>query len=181
MTKSDIRPSKPYPLGATFCHKGVNFSVYSKNGKRVELLFFDAVEDGKPSRIVELNPQRNRTFHYWHACVEGIQPGQLYGYRIHGPYDPQNGHRFDGEKLLIDPYGRAVAVPENYDRNAASNPGDNTAMAMKSVVTDLRAYDWEGDRPLGRPLNQTVIYEMHVAGFTRHPNSGVPAQKLYPT
>ena len=177
MTNSDIRPSKPYPLGATYCHNGVNFSVYSKNGKRVELLFFDDVDDGKPSRTIELTPQKNRTFHYWHACVEGVQSGQLYGYRVHGPYDPQYGHRFDGEKLLIDPYGRAVAVPQNYERNAASNPGDNTAVAMKSVVTDLQAYDWEDDRPLGRPLNQTVIYEMHVAGFTRHPNSGVQSSK----
>ncbi len=109
--------------------------------------------------------------------MPGIQAGQLYAFRVHGPHDPQYGHRFDGEKLLIDPYGRAVAVPQNYDRSAASRVGDNAAVAMKSVVTDRRAYNWENDRPLNRPLNQTVIYEMHVGGFTRHPNSGVSEEK----
>jgi glycogen operon protein len=177
MTTSDIRPGKPYPLGAAYCHKGVNFSVFSKSSLRAELLFFDDVEDGIPSRIIELDPQKNRTFHYWHVCVQGIQAGQLYGFRVHGPNDPKYGHRFDGEKLLIDPYGRAVAVPKNYDRGAATRPGSNLAVAMKSVVTDRRAYDWEGDQPLGRPLNQTVIYEMHVGGFTRHPNAGVTESK----
>ena len=142
-----------------------------------ELLFFDDVNDGTPARVVELDPQKNKTFHYWHTCIQGIQTGQLYGYRVHGPNDPQYGHRFNGEKILIDPYGRAVAVPTNYDRGAASLPGDNAGVAMKSVVTDRRDYDWEGDRPLGRPLIQTVIYEMHVGGFTRHPNSGVDASK----
>lgn len=177
MSNSEVKPGKPYPLGAAYCHKGVNFSVFSKSGARVELLFFDDVDDGTPSRILELAPPTNRTFHYWHACVPGIKAGQLYGFRVHGPNDPQYGHRFDGEKLLIDPYGRAVAVPKNYDRGAASHFGDNAAVAMKSVVTDRRDYDWEGDQPLGRPLNQTVIYEMHVGGFTRHPSSGVDEAK----
>ena len=177
MKELEINPGKPYPLGASYCHKGVNFSIFSKSGLRVELLFFDDVNDGTPACIVELDSQKNKTFHYWHTCIQGIQTGQLYGYRVHGPNDPQFGHRFDGEKLLIDPYGRAVAVPANYDRGAASLPGDNAAVAMKSVVTDRRDYDWEGDRPLGRPLIQTVIYEMHVGGFTRHPNSGVDASK----
>jgi len=177
MKELEIKPGKPYPLGASYCHKGVNFSIFSKSGVRVELLFFDDVNDSTPTDIVELDPQKNRTFHYWHTCVQGIQAGQLYGFRVHGPNDPKYGHRFDGEKLLIDPYGRAVAVPRNYDRGAASLPGDNAAVAMKSVVTDRRDYDWEGDRPLGRPLIQTVIYEMHVGGFTRHPNSGIDASK----
>ncbi|MFN2152613.1 MAG: glycogen debranching protein GlgX, partial [Anaerolineales bacterium] len=177
MTTSDIRYGIPYPLGAAYCHKGVNFSFYSKNGVQAELLFFDDVDDGTPSRIIELDPSKNRTFHYWHVCVQGIKAGQLYGFRVHGPNDPKYGHRFDGEKLLIDPYGRAVAVPQNYDRGAASRPGNNAAVAMKSVVTDRRAYDWEGDQPLKRALNQTVIYEMHVGGFTRHPNSGVVEEK----
>jgi len=177
MNDSNIKSGKPYPLGATYCPNGVNFNIFSKSGARVELLFFDAVDDGIPSRIIELDPRKNRTFHYWHICVPNIQTGQLYGFRVHGPNDPQYGHRFDGEKPLIDPYGRAVAVPNNYDRGAASRPGDNAAVAMKSVVTDRRDYDWEGDQPLGRPLSQTVIYEMHVGGFTRHPNSGVDLSK----
>lgn len=177
MNKLETKPGKPYPLGAAYCDDGVNFSIFSKSGVRVEILFFDDVDDVTPSGIVELDAHQNRTFHYWHTCVQGIQAGQLYGFRVHGPNDPQYGHRFDGQKLLIDPYGRAVAVPHNYDRGAASRPGDNVAVAMKSVVTNLRDYDWEGDHPLGRPLNQTVIYEMHIGGFTRHPNSGIDPAK----
>ena len=119
----------------------------------------------------------NRTYHYWHTFVPGIGPGQLYGYRAAGPSDPRRGFRFDPDKLLFDPYGRAVAVPAGYDRRAAAKPGDNTAVAMKSVVADPRGYDWEGDTPLKRPFSRTVIYELHVAGFTRHPSSGVPAGK----
>ncbi|HBX69377.1 MAG TPA: glycogen debranching enzyme GlgX [Chloroflexi bacterium] len=173
----DIHIGQSFPLGATYCQDGVNFSVYSKNAMRVEIQFFDAPEDGKPSRIVELDSQKNRTFHYWHACVQGVEMGQLYGFRVYGPHEPELGHRFDGSKLLLDPYGRAVAIPKNYDRHAAALPGDNAAVAMKSAVFDRRAYHWGDDRPLRRPFNQTVIYEMHVAGFTRHPNAGVEPAK----
>ena len=103
-----------------------------------------------------------------------ISPGS--GLRVtgrSGPREPSKGFLYEPEKLLLDPYGRAVAVPENYSRAAGSQPGDNTATAMKSVVADIRAYDWEGDQPLHRPFAKTVIYEMHVRGFTRHPSSGV--------
>ena len=106
--------------------------------------------------------------------VPGLQPGQLYGYRVQGPSDPANGLRFDSSKVLLDPYGRGVVVPGNYSREAASREGDNLAMAMKSVVVDPRAYDWEGDQPLQRNCSRTIIYEMHVGGFTRHPSSGLP-------
>ena len=87
-----------------------------------------------PSRVIPLDRQRHRTYHYWHAFVPRIEPGQLYGYRVHGPYDPARGLRFDPQKVLLDPYGRAVAVPRDYDRSAAAQPGDNAAQAMKSVV-----------------------------------------------
>ena len=102
--------------------------------------------------------------------------GQLYGYRVEGPWDPANGMRFDPTKVLLDPYGRGVAVPDGYGRVAAGEPGDNSATAMKSVVVDPLAYDWEGDAPLRRPSAQTIVYEMHVRGFTRHPSSGVSEQ-----
>ena len=102
-----------------------------------------------------------------------MKPGQLYGYRVQGLFDPASGMRFDPAKVLLDPYGRGVVVPKNYTREAARVEGDNSATAMKSVVVDLRAYDWEGDTPLQRPASQTIIYEMHVRGFTRHPSSGV--------
>jgi glycogen operon protein len=105
--------------------------------------------------------------------VAGLGPGQIYAFRARGPFDVSRGQRFDGEKVLLDPYGRAVAIPEDYDRDAGALPGDNAAVAMKSVVVDPSAYDWEGDTPLKRPFSRTVIYEMHVGGFTRHHSSGV--------
>jgi glycogen operon protein len=108
--------------------------------------------------------------------VPDIQPGQIYGYRAHGSFAPEKGLWYDPDKILIDPYGKAVAVPERYSRVSASAPGDNCATAMKSVVVDPSLYDWEGDVPLKRPFAQTVIYEMHVRGFTRHPSSGLPAE-----
>jgi glycogen operon protein len=165
---------KSFPLGATVSPEGVNFSVYSKNGAAAELLLFDHVEDPQPPRVIALDPAENRTFHFWHVFVPDLQPGQLYGYRMRGPSDPRRGHRFDPDKVLLDPYGRAVAVPAGYSREAASRPGDNTASAMKSVVVDPTTYDWEGDLPLKRTFTRTLIYEMHVGGFTRHPSSGLP-------
>src|SRR5208282_3176671 len=162
-----------FPLGATDVGDGVNFSVYSKNASRVDVLLFDTVDAAKPARVVSLDRQPHRTYHYWHAWVRGIRPGQIYGYRVHGPFAPAQGMRFDPQRLLLDPYGRAVAVPPGYDRVAASRPGDNAAHAMKSVVAPSSEYDWEGDRPLRHSYAETVIYEMHLAGFTRHPNSGV--------
>src|SRR5262249_25302903 len=96
----------------------------------------------------------------------------IYGYRVEGPASA-SGLRFDSSKVLLDPYGRGVVVPKNYSREAARRAGDNAANAMKSAVVDPGAYDWEGDVPLHRPSARTVIYEMHVRGFTRHPNSGV--------
>jgi glycogen operon protein len=175
--KSDILPGQSFPLGATVYSNGVNFSLFSKNGTVVELLLFDRVDDPVPTRVIWLDSKQNRTFHYWHVFVPGLTAGQLYGYRVHGPFEPYRGLRFDGKKVLLDPYGRGVVVGDNYSRKLASQPGDNTASAMKSVIVDPSRYDWEGDAPLCRPFSQTVIYEMHVRGFTRHPSSGVEAEK----
>jgi len=161
------------PLGATVTCRGVNFSLYSRDASRIELLLFDREDDAIPARVIPMDPSANRTYHYWHVYVPTVQPGQLYGYRVHGPFDPSRGLRFDPTKVLLDPYGRGVAVPKNYSRKAAQHQDDNVATAMKSVVLDPRLYDWEGDVPLKRPSSQTIVYEMHVKGFTRHPNSGV--------
>jgi glycogen operon protein len=161
------------PLGATAGPGGVNFSVFSRSAARIELLLFDDADAGSPSRIIPLEAPAHRTYHYWHAFVAGLGPGQVYAYRARGPFDPERGLRFDGEKVLLDPYGRAVAVPEAYDRETARRPGDNAATAMKNVVADPGGYDWEGDAPLHRPAPENVIYELHVRGFTRHPSSGV--------
>ena len=161
------------PLGAAVCHDGVNFSLYSRDASGIELLLFDREDDVRPARVIPFDPSINRTYHYWHVFVPGLQAGQLYGYRVHGPFDPSKGMRFDPTKVLLDPYGRGVAVPRNYSREAARKEGDNAATAMKSVVVDPSLYDWEGDTPLSRPSSQTIVYEMHVKGFTRHPSSGV--------
>ena len=161
------------PLGATVAPGGVNFSVFSRSASAVELVFFDREDDSRPARIITIDPATNRTHHYWHALVQDVKPGQLYGYRVQGPFDPGSGMRFDPAKVLLDPYGRGVVVPKNYSRDAARLEGDNCATAMKSVFVDPHAYDWEGDTPLQRPASETIIYEMHVRGFTRHPSSGL--------
>ena len=166
---------RSFPLGATVFGEGVNFSVFSRQASRVELLLFDDAAAARSTRVIDLDARKHRTYHYWHVFVPGIGPGQVYAFRASGPFVPEHGLRFDPDKVLLDPYGRAVVVPEAYSRPLASRRGDNTTMAMKSVVVDPSQYDWEGDAPLRRPFATTVIYEMHVAGFTRHPSSGVSA------
>jgi isoamylase len=165
------------PLGATPTRGGVNFSIFSRHASGADLLLFEDEDDNKPARVIRLDPFTNRTYHYWHVFVPNVEPGQLYAYRMAGPYDAVKGLRFDPAKVLLDPYGRGVILPKGYSREAASTPGDNAASAMKNVVIDVRAYDWEGDAPLKRPSSRTVVYEMHVRGFTRHPSSGVAEGK----
>jgi isoamylase len=171
--RSLVATGRSSPIGATVLDGGVNFSIYSRNGLAVELLLFDREDDPKPARVIPLNPETNRTYHYWHTFVPGLSSGQTYGYRVRGPFEPANGMRFDAAKVLLDPYGRGVAVPRNYSREAAHHPGDNCATAMKSVVIDPSAYDWNGDAPLRNASSRTIVYEMHVRGFTRHPSSGL--------
>ena len=166
-----------FPLGATLVNGGANFSVFSRSADFIELLLFDRADDSRPSRVIRMDPCVNRTYHYWHLFVPGLEVGQTYGFRAFGPFAPDKGLRFDPSKVLLDPYGRAVAVPRNYSRESARMEGDNAATALKSVLVDLRAYDWEGDVPLNRPWARTIIYEMHVRGFTAHPSSGLSESK----
>ena len=168
---------RSFPIGAALVPGGANFSIFSRSAASIELLFFDRVDDARPSRIIPIDPLVNLTYHYWHVFVPGVQAGQIYGFRAYGPFEPDRGLRFDPFKLLLDPYGRAIVVPKNYSREAARLTGDNTATAMKSVVTDPHGYDWEGDVPLKRPWSRTIIYEMHVRGFTAHPSSGLAESK----
>jgi len=165
------------PLGATPTPIGTNFSVFSRTASGVDLLLFDREDDSAPARVIPLDPVANHTYHYWHVLVPEARPGQIYAYRVQGPFDPALGLRFDPAKVLLDPYGRSVIVPKNYSREAAGKPGDNAATAMKSVVVDCHSYDWEGDAPLDRLSSRTIVYEMHVRGFTRHPSSGVAEEK----
>jgi glycogen operon protein len=173
VARTSIPSSASSPLGANVLPGGVNFSIFSRGAAIIDLLLFDRVDDARPARVIRIDSAANRTYHYWHTFVAGIGPGQIYGFQVHGPYDPAAGCRFDATKLLLDPYGRAIVVPRDYSRVAAASKGDNASTAMKSVVVDSCAYDWEGDRPLGLPSSRTIIYEMHVRGFTQNPNSGV--------
>jgi len=165
------------PLGATVGIGGVNFSVFAKRAARVELCLFDHVDDAAPARVIALDPRTHRSYHYWHAFVADVAPGQLYAYRAHGVFAPEKGLRFDACKALLDPYARAVAWPAARSRDAAAEPGDNAATALKSVVVDPSTYDWEDDAPLRRAFARSVIYELHVGGFTRHPSSRVDEAK----
>ena len=174
-----VLSGRPAPLGATLRDSGVNFSLFSANATAVHLLLFDRQDQAEPSQTIVLDPQHNKTYYYWHCFVPGLPDGQLYGYRVFGPYEEERGLRFNPAKVLVDPYARAVSYGDNWSRAAAHGLGDNASSALKSVVVDLSPYDWEGDRPLQRPMQETVIYEAHLKGFTAHPSSGVSRPGTY--
>jgi glycogen operon protein len=171
-----IRPGEPLPLGATWDGKGTNFSVFSEVAARVELCLFD---DHGTQRCIDLP---DRTAFCWHGYVPRVGPGQRYGFRVHGPWDPATGVRCNPAKLLLDPYARAIAGEFAWGQALFPYPvggddlrrddTDSAAYMPKGVVVD-NAFDWGGDALLRRPLHETVVYEVHVKGFTkRHP--GVP-------
>jgi glycogen operon protein len=166
-------PGRPHPLGATVDREGVNFSVFSRNATAVELLLFDQHDDLQPTQIIKLDPHDNRAFFFWHVYVKGLRPGAHYAYRVDGPQDLHGrGFRFNPNKVLVDPYALGN-TKTHFNRDDAVGPADNLRTSMRSVVIDVHDYDWEGDQPLGRPMKDMIIYEMHVGGFTRHPSSGV--------
>jgi isoamylase len=172
-----VLAGRPFPQGAFADPEGTNFSLWSEGAERVELCLFD--DDGHEERI----EVTERTAMQWHCLVEGVGPGQRYGYRVHGPYDPERGLRFNPDKLLLDPYAAAIDgtvdwhgptllpyVPGAEDDDRTRDEADSAAAMPKCVVVD-RAYDWEGDAPPRRPWNETVIYEAHVKGISmRHPD-----------
>jgi isoamylase len=169
----ETRSGQPHPLGITVDKEGVNFSVFSRHATAVELLLFDQHDDQQPLQIIKLDPLANQTFFFWHVYVNGLKPGAHYAYRADGPQDLHGqGFRFNRNKVLVDPYSLGN-TKKLFNRGDAVGPADNVATSMRSVVIDVHDYDWEGDRPLRRPLKDMIIYEMHVAGFTRHPSSGV--------
>ncbi|MCO5168558.1 MAG: glycogen debranching protein GlgX [Planctomycetes bacterium] len=170
-----VWPGCPYPLGATWTGEGVNFALFSEHATAVELCLFDRPGDAQEAHRV---PLRERTHAVWHACLPDLRPGALYGYRVHGPWAPADGHRFNPHKLLLDPYARALSGTVDYDpRQVGSAPGDpdvldprdSAATLPRGVVVDP-AFDWGDDRPPRTPWHRTVIYECHVKGTTmRHP------------
>jgi isoamylase len=155
------RRGRSYPLGATAETDGVNFSVWSRTGTGMQLLLFDDPQARVPSRVVTLDPRVNRTFMYWHVQVPEAHVGQAYAWRCDGPWRPERGLRHDREATLLDPYGVAVVIP------------DDPRAPMRNVVADLSDYDWEGDAPLAHAFARTVVYELHVRGFTASPSSGL--------
>ncbi len=170
-----VWPGRPFPLGPTWDGEGTNFSLFSENAERVELSLFD--EHGAEERI-EVPEQ---TLHNWHCYLPGVGPGQRYGYRVHGPWAPEAGHRFNPHKLLIDPYAKAIVGdvqwdaanvhpypidPDNEDADLVLDEEDDAHAMPKCVVVDHH-FDWEDDRPPQIPWHETVIYETHVKGFTK--------------
>ena len=177
---NDIRLGQTYPLGATVFEEGVNFCLFSKHAEKIELLLFDAPNDPEPAQVIAFDSKCHKTFYYWHLLVEGLKEGQIYAYRVYGPNEPEKGQRFDGSKVLLDPYAKAIAGEEIYDRKKAMQFGiNNCASALRGVVVSSKtdSYDWEGDVPLRIPYASSVIYEIHVGGFTQNPNSGLVPEK----
>ena len=171
-----LSPGCAAPLGASLVPGGVNFSVYARDASAVTLLLFDAADASAPSREIPLEGECHHTGHYWHGFVPELGAGQVYGYRVAGPAQPTADLRTDPLQLLLDPYAMALAVPNGYRRTRGQRRGDGEgwSQAIKSVVADLTAYEWQGDRPLNRAPRESIIYELHVKGFTAHPSSGVP-------
>ena len=171
-----VWPGRPYPLGATFDGAGVNFAIFSEHATKVELCLFDSVDATKEAQRVEL---KEHTDQVWHGYLPDCEPGQLYGYRIHGPYEPQNGHRFNSNKVLLDPYAKAIGRPVRWDDSLfaykigqddlAFDDTDSAASAPLGSVIDT-AFTWGDDRAPRTPWHKTLIYEAHVKGMTAlHP------------
>ena len=170
-TKYEVEPGRTHPLGATPKKDGVNFSIFSEHATSVELLLFERHDDPEPIQIIQLDPKINKTFYFWHVFVKGLKPRAAYAYRIGGPQNlHEAGHRFNKNKVLIDPYAKGVS---NFlwNRIDAVELQDNLTTSMRSVVVELSDYDWEDDCLLRRPMSESIIYEVHVGGFTKSPSS----------
>jgi glycogen operon protein len=169
----DIWPGRPFPLGSTYDGHGTNFSLFSENAERVELCLYG--DDGGERRV----DVAEHTVFNWHCYLPGVGPGQRYAYRVHGPYEPERGIRFNAAKLLIDPYAKAIDgpidygaanalpyVPDGDDADLEVDDEDDSDAIPRCVVVD-QSFDWEGDQPPGRAWSETIIYEAHVKGFTK--------------
>jgi len=184
--EGDIQAGNPLPIGGAHQQgDGVNFVLFSRHATRVRLELYRNADDSSPSAIIDLDPARHRTGDVWHVWLRGVPAGQLYGYQIEGPYQPQQGHRFNPHKLLLDPYARAIASVKDWDFLAArgydsSSPltdlsistVNDAATTPKCIFTDDH-FDWEKDAPPKHSASDMVIYETHVRGFTIHPSSEV--------
>ncbi|MEP7208631.1 MAG: glycogen debranching protein GlgX [Casimicrobiaceae bacterium] len=182
--RSALRRGVPLPMGTHAYGGGVNFAIFSRHATRVRLELFERTEDATPARAIDLDPRANRTGDVWHVWVEGLGPGQLYAYRIDGPYQPMAGHRFNSSKVLLDPFATAIAPLPTWDFGAARgyDPAAPEADLVRSTRDDAGAmpkcvftpayFQWDDDQPLRRPWSSTVIYELHVRGLTVHGSAG---------
>jgi isoamylase len=164
-----------HPLGAHQDADGISFAFFSEYATGMELLLFDSHDATRPFQSITLDPEENRSFAIWHVYLRGLRAPVFYGLRVFGPEGDEargQGHRFDHQKVLIDPYARGLDRTL-WVRGSACVPGDNVATSPRSAVIDLSDYDWEGDQPLNRPMEDLVIYEAHVGGFTRSPSARV--------
>ena len=183
MNSLQFLEGSPRNLGAVTCGDGVNFAVFSKNAERVVLDLFDTPQDKQPSFSFEFDPVKNRTGSIWHVFVKGLSAGALYLYRVDGPYNPPQGHRFNFNKFLFDPYAKSFtsgSVFRSYNKQRALGLAgvENGRLSdlsdfPKCVVVDDSDFDWQGDKPLNYPLYKSVIYETHLKGYTASPTSGV--------
>jgi len=189
--RTEIRRGVPLPLGTHETQGGVNFALFSRHATRVRLELFDRAVDARPVKVIDFDPARNRSGDVWHVWVTGIRPGQLYAYRVDGPYQPSDGHRFNFNKLLLDPFAAAITALPDWDFGPARGYEPSAPMrdlvcskvddagAMPKCVFTHEHFDWHDDRPLRHPWSKTLIYETHVRGFTIHPNSGVEHPGTY--
>ncbi|MGB9292709.1 MAG: glycogen debranching protein GlgX [Desulfobaccales bacterium] len=189
--QTDVRVGLPSPLRTYASGEGVNFAFSSRHASRVRLEFFDHPEDATAARVIDLDPAHHRTGDVWHVWIKGIRDGQLYAYRVDGPYQPKDGHRFNFNKLLLDPFATAISQlptwefgpargydPSGPDGDSGLSLVDNAGAMPKCVFTQEH-FDWQEDRPPRHPWSETVIYETHVRGFTIHPSSGVAHPGTY--
>ncbi len=179
MNITSVFPGTPFPLGATWDGEGVNFALYAENAHGVDLCLFNKLEDDVENVKIRM---KERSHHVWHAYVPELEPGQLYGYRVFGPYDPLNGHRFNPHKLLIDPYAKAISGTIIWDKALFGYEADHPAKDLTYSETDSAPFvpkcvvinhyfDWEGDEAPNIPYHKSIIYETHVKGFTKlHPD-----------
>lgn len=172
MAAFTVSTGAPHPLGASVTKTGVNFSLFSQHATGVELLLFDSHDAPSPSQTIVLDPIANNSFFFWHVHVDGLKAGAFYAYRVDGPAEPGKGQKFNRNKVLVDPYAKAI-THNLLDRVAACDDEDNVAKSMRSVVVDPADYEWGDDTPPRKPIEEHIIYEMHVGGFTASGNSGV--------
>jgi len=188
---AEVRVGSPMPLGIQEIGGGVNFAIFSRHATRIRIELFDHPEDAVPTRSIDLDARRHRTGDVWHVWVEGIDPGQFYAYRVDGPYKPHEGQRFNFNRLLLDPFAAAIsqlppwdfAAARGYDalapeQDLVPSKIDNS-MSMPKCVFVNEVFDWGGDQPLRHPWSKTIIYEVHVRGFTNDPGAGVDHPGTY--